>query len=262
MLLDSHLHAGKSIFLRVKLRGDLDIADPQGINIATAKALHYHLRMKQSPLACAILLLLCFSAHAQTKLPNDGLVKDGVYFNLFFGLSFTYPTGWVVHDEGINERIQERAEEFSQERLSPKGKMAYSKLVAACIFRVGGVGYSGETSKEELAFYDLLDEAQALAALKTLVKSGSYEGGLYGLLGLSIKDHGEFNRAVEIYKARKERPEWQQTGSFECFRATGETVTTQSGCIIDTQPRQKMVTAIQSGHFDRFLYAKYQSSIR
>lgn len=154
-----------------------------------------------------------------------------------------------------------QTEEFSRERLSSKGKMAYSKLAAACIFRVGGVGYSGETSKEELALYDLLEEAQALAALKSLVKSGSYEGGLYGLLGLSIKDHGEFNRAVEIYKARRERPEWQETGSFECFlRATGETVTTQSGCIVYTQPREKMVTAIQSGHFDPFLYAKYQSS--
>ena len=154
-----------------------------------------------------------------------------------------------------------QTEEFSQERLSPKGKIAYSKLAAACIFRVGGVGYSGETSKEELALYDLLEEAQALAALKSLVKSGSYEGGLYGLLGLSIKDHGEFNRAVEIYKARNEPRECQDKGSFERFlRPSGETVTTQSGCIIYTEPREKMVTAIQSGHFDRLVYAKYQSS--
>ena len=122
--------------------------------------------------------------------------------------------------------------------------MAYSKLAAACIFRVGGVGYSGETSKEELALYDLLEEAQALAALKSLVKTGSYEGGLYGLLGLSIRDHGEFNRAVAIYKARQERPDRQETGSLECFLATAETVTTQSGCIIEVEPREKIVGAI------------------
>src|SRR5688500_1973089 len=131
--------------------------------------------------------------------------------------------------------------------------MAYSKLAAACIFRIGGVGFSAETSKEELAFYDLLQETQALAAFKSLVKAGSYEGGLYGLLGLIIRDHEEFNRAVEIYQARKERPEWQETGSFECFRATGETVTTQSGCIIYTEPREKIVSAIQSGRYDRML---------
>jgi hypothetical protein len=127
-----------------------------------------------------------------------------------------------------------QSEEFTREQLSAKGRVAYNKLATARIFGVGGVGYAGETSKEELALYDLLEEPHALAALKSLVKMGSYEGGLYGLLGLSIKDHGEFNRAVEIYKVRNERPEWQETGSFECFRATGETVTTQSGCIILT----------------------------
>ena len=67
--------------------------------------------MKLNPLVSALLLVLCFSAHAQTKLPNDGLVKNGVYFNFFFGLGFRYPPDWVVHDEAVNERIQERAKE-------------------------------------------------------------------------------------------------------------------------------------------------------
>lgn len=73
--------------------------------------MHYHLHMKLNPLVSALLLLLCFSTHAQTKLPNDGIVKGGAYFNLFFGLGFRYPTGWVVLDEAINERIHERAKE-------------------------------------------------------------------------------------------------------------------------------------------------------
>ena len=149
-----------------------------------------------------------------------------------------------------------QSDEFKLEQLSAKGRMAYSKLAAACIFSVGGVGYSGETAKEELALYDLLEEAQALAALKSLVKTGSYEGGLYGLLGLSIRDHGEFNRAVAIYKARKEWPERPE--AFKCSLGTSETVTTQSGCIIELQPREKIVVAIQSGRYDRMLYAKYR----
>lgn len=93
------------------------------VSIATVKAMHYHLRMKLNPLVSALLLLLCFSAHAQTKLPNDGLVKDGRYFNLFFGLGFTYPTGWVVHDEAINERIDERA----KEEAAKTGNLAQQK---------------------------------------------------------------------------------------------------------------------------------------
>ncbi len=74
--------------------------------------MHYHLRMKHSPLASAILLLLCFSAHAQqTVLPDDGQVKDGVYVSLYFSFAFRYPKDWVAHDEAINERIRERVKE-------------------------------------------------------------------------------------------------------------------------------------------------------
>ena len=149
--------------------------------------------------------------------------------------------------------------DFKREQLSPKGRMAYERLLTACIFRVGGVGYSGETSKEELALYDLLEEQRAVEALRSLVAVGSYEGALYGLLGLSLRNNTEFNRAVDIYRVRKERPEWQSTGSFECFRATGETVTTQSGCIIVTELRTKVVTDIQSGRYDKLITGKYRS---
>ena len=141
--------------------------------------------------------------------------------------------------------------ESKRMQLSPKGRIAYDRLRSACVFSVGGVGYSGETSKEEWALYQLLEEGHAVEALKSLVTAGSYEGGLYGLLGLSFTDKAEFNRAVEIYNARKELPEWQTTGSFECFRPTGETVTTASGCIILTESREKVVTMIQSGRYHR-----------
>lgn len=151
-----------------------------------------------------------------------------------------------------------QSEEFKQEQLSAKGRVAYNKLVTACIFRVGGVGYSGETSKEEMALYDLLEEAHALAALRSLVKTGSYEGGLYGLLGLSIRDHGEFNRAVEIYKVRKDSAECKETGLSQYLVTNRETVVTQSGCIIDVEPREKVVSEIQSGRYDRMLNAKYR----
>lgn len=143
--------------------------------------------------------------------------------------------------------------DFKREQLSAKGRLAYGRLFSACIFRVGGVGYSGETSKEELALYDLLEEQHAVEVLRSLVAVGSYEGALYGLLGLSLRSNAEFNRAVDIYKARKKRPECQSTGSFECFCATEEMVTTQSGCIIMTELRTKVVTDIQSGRYDKLI---------
>ena len=148
--------------------------------------------------------------------------------------------------------------DFKREHLSPKGRLAYNSLLKACIFRVGSVGYAGKTSKEELALYELLEERLAVEALKSLVNAGSYEGGLYGLLGLSVINNREFNMAVETYKARKERPDWQTSGSFECFRATGEAVYIQSGCIISSELREKVVGDIQSGRFDRLLTGKYR----
>ena len=148
--------------------------------------------------------------------------------------------------------------EFNPEKLSANARIAYSKLAKACIFRVGGVGYTGQTSKEELALYDLLEDAHALDALQSLVKRGSYEGGLYGLLGLSIRDHRQFNLAVEVYKARKVRPKEHDTGLCEYIAVTDETVITQGGCIINVEQRDKIVTAIQSGRYDRMLNAKYR----
>ena len=154
--------------------------------------------------------------------------------------------------------VSAQTAEFNPDILSTKARIAYNKLATACVFRVGGVGYAGQTSKEELALYDLLEDAHALNALHSLVKTGSFEGGLYGLLGLSIRDHSKFNLAVEIYKARKERPESQKTGLCEFFAVTGETVTTQSGCNIDVEQRDNIVTAIQSGRYDHKLNAKYR----
>ena len=68
-------------------------------------------------------LLLCFSTQAQTSAPDDGKIKDGVYYNSFFNFSFTYPKDWVVSDEAMKARIQERAEEYADKR----GKLAGMK---------------------------------------------------------------------------------------------------------------------------------------
>jgi hypothetical protein len=140
--------------------------------------------------------------------------------------------------------------DFKPVLLSPRGRIAYQRLRSACIFSIGRVGFGGDISQAEVALYQLLEEREAIEALKSLVMAGSYEGGLYGLLGLRLIRIEEFNRAVEIYNARHELPEWQTTGSFECFRASGDTVTTMNGCIMSTEPREKVVISIQSGHYE------------
>lgn len=67
--------------------------------------------MKRITLVSTTLLLLGFLTHAQTTAPNDARVKDGVYYNLFFNISFTYPKDWVVYDQEVNDRIHERSKE-------------------------------------------------------------------------------------------------------------------------------------------------------
>lgn len=146
--------------------------------------------------------------------------------------------------------------DFNVEHLSPKGRAAYQKLLSADIFRIGGVGYSGETSEEELALYDVLDERDTIEALKSLVSDGSYEGALYGLLGLSITNVGEFNGAVEVYKSREQPPERRMSQSFAGLGVPKGKVATQSGCIVGADDWLKIVSHIQSGHYERMLRKK------
>ena len=100
--------------------------------------------------------------------------------------------------------------------------------------------------------YDLLDEREGAGALRRLVSDGSYEGGLYGLLGLRITDVGEFNRAVAAYKSREEPPE-REYGHRKVPKGN---VGRQSGCIIFDEDWRKVIGDIQSGYFDRVLRRK------
>ncbi len=142
---------------------------------------------------------------------------------------------------------------FDSTRLSPKGRTAYQKLLSAGVFSVGGVGYAGATSEEELALYDLLEENDSIESLKSLVRDASFEGGLYGLLGLSITNVTEFNRAVEAYKSREDPPPKESKEPFIGIKVPRNHVVTQFGCIVLMQDRAKLVASIQAGRFDKIL---------
>jgi len=79
--------------------------------------------MKYSTLVLTTLLLLCFSTQAQTQSPDDAFIRDGVYYNRFFGFSFTYPKDWIIPDEALNERLKESA----NEEAARKGNLAQMK---------------------------------------------------------------------------------------------------------------------------------------
>lgn len=83
--------------------------------------------MKRAPLVAAIFLLLCVSANAQTDPPDPGVVKDGVYTNTFFGFSYEFPKGWVVHGEATNERIRE----IGKEKTSKSGALSEESVEVA-----------------------------------------------------------------------------------------------------------------------------------
>lgn len=87
--------------------------------------------MKPIPLATALLLSLCFSVHAQTRSPDDGGVKNNLYYNSYFGFAFNYPKDWHIPDDAVNERIRERAnEEAAKTGTLPQMKSTYLLFTA------------------------------------------------------------------------------------------------------------------------------------
>ena len=81
--------------------------------------------MKNLPLTISLILLLCFSANAQS-VADRGVTHDGTYMNPDFGFSFKYPKDWVVHGEATNERIRE----LGKEKIAEDGKSKASLEVA------------------------------------------------------------------------------------------------------------------------------------
>lgn len=89
---------------------------------------------------------------------------------------------------------------FDRTLLSEKGRQAFSTLTAVPVFAIGGVGYSGETSKGELALDVLIEEKAAVGAFKQLITDGTIEGGFYGVVGLKMLDCKCFDQEFLRFK--------------------------------------------------------------
>jgi len=107
---------------------------------------------------------------------------------------------------------------FDQTVLSESGKQAYQTLLKIKLFAIGGIGYGGETSEGEKVFDILLEEKEAISAFKSLVRSGTIEGGMYGLFGLKMTDCNCFQQEFTDFKKSR------------TFENNKEAFASQAGC--------------------------------
>ena len=147
--------------------------------------------------------------------------------------------------------------EFDLSRLSERGRDAYSRLQTATMFRMGTVGFAGETSSEEQALQNLLYETEAIGALKSLCRSARAAGSLYAFVGLRTRDIKTFEEEVRLYRARSEQKRERSEHLEESPRSSPwivaeleagpGTVLTQSGCLVMPQQIESILRRIEMG---------------
>ena len=160
--------------------------------------------------------------------------------------------------------------EFDFARLSDKGREAYTTLQSATMFRLGPVGFTGETSAEELALQDLLSEGSAVEALRSLCRSATAAGSLYALMGLRNRDTEVFSQEIRLYRDRFEKSEKSSESihterSEKSSPATHKeqietslrlspymqaglgTILTQQGCLIIPEQQESILSRLERG---------------
>ena len=111
----------------------------------------------------------------------------------------------------------------------------WNTLKVAEWFALGGIGVAGTTSKEEIAFRNLMRESNAATKLKTLLSNANLAGQCYALLGLYVLHDAAYEQNVARYKSNDAR------------------VKTVAGCAITEQPVSNIVSNIAAGRYDGIL---------
>jgi hypothetical protein len=106
-------------------------------------------------------------------------------------------------------------------------------------FALGGVGVAGTMSAGERALRDVLKKPDAIAQLEALVSNASPAGKLYALLGLRVRDHSAYQRALD--KSRE----------------IDSKVETARGCMLSQESFRDLVKEIERGQYDTFLDRKW-----
>jgi len=93
---------------------------------------------------------------------------------------------------------------FQLTSLSDDGQKAYENLLHASRFEDSRVGYTGALSVYAKNLETLLNEQNADAAFKSLLKNAKTAGKLYALCGLFYTDYNSFEKEIESFKLSKE----------------------------------------------------------
>ena len=117
-------------------------------------------------------------------------------------------------------------------------------LQSAGSFAMGGVGVAGTMSAGERALREVLRKPDAVARLEAMIPNASPAGKLYALLGLKIRDHAAYERALE-----------------KC-RALDAKVQTARGCILSQESFRDLVKEIERGGYDTFLEREWPKEAR
>jgi hypothetical protein len=108
-------------------------------------------------------------------------------------------------------------------------------LQSAGSFALGGVGVAGTMSAGERALRETLKQPDAVARLEGLLPTASPAGKLYALLGLRVRDHAAYQRALD-----------------KC-REVDAKVETARGCMLSQESFRDLVKEIERGQYDTFL---------
>lgn len=117
---------------------------------------------------------------------------------------------------------------------------AASSLARENVFALGGVGVAGSMSQGERDLRAVLNEADAVQQLQSLLKKASPAGQLYALLGLRLRD----------------RPAYEQV--LPAFRKRSDVVSTMHGCIVMKEKMDSIVHQIEHGDYDTFLAREFR----
>jgi len=111
-------------------------------------------------------------------------------------------------------------------------------------FALGGVGVAGTMSAGERTLRDILKKPDAATQLEAQLPDATPAGTLYILLGLHLRDHAAYERALE-----------------KC-RTLDAKVETARGCILDHEAFRDLVKEIERGQYDSFLDRKWPDERR
>jgi len=117
-------------------------------------------------------------------------------------------------------------------------------LQSAGSFALGGVGVAGTMSAGERALREVLRNQDAVARLEAMISKASPAGKLYALLGLKIRDHAAYERALE---------KW---------RTVDAKVETARGCILSQESFRDLLKEIERGQYDTFLDREWPKEAR